>query len=80
MKYSPYEAKVKNFASNESQAWMLESRLMLGCELRRVLNAQSLIPFESVDDQWDLRVQERKPSDEASQMLTADVIQNPLDY
>ena len=43
-------------------------------------HTRSLIPFESVDDQWDLRVQERKPSDEASQMLTADVIQNPLDY
>ena len=80
MKYSPYEAKVKNFVSNESQAWMLESGLKVGSELRRVLNAQSLIPFESVDDQWDLRVQERKPSDTASQMLTADPIQNPLDY
>lgn len=80
MKYSPYKAKVKNFVPNESQAWMLEAGLMLGCEFRRVLNARSLIPFESVDDQWDLRVQERKPSDEASQMLTADVIQNPLDY
>ncbi len=43
-------------------------------------HTRSLIPFESVDDQWDLRVQERKPSDEASQMLSADVIQNPLDY
>jgi hypothetical protein len=43
-------------------------------------HTRSIIPFESVDDQWDLPVQERKPSDEASQMLTADVIQNPLNY
>ena len=43
-------------------------------------HTQSLIPFESVDDQWDLRVQERKPSDEASQMLTADETENLLNY